>query len=58
MKRQEEGQKLIFEVVNLGEKAARTTKSDGKDVIHAQLSEVRSIEPPLKEEDIKQKPVF
>ena len=42
VQRQEQGQKLIHLTVNLGERALRTTRSDGRDAINDQIKEIQA----------------
>ncbi|XP_050523464.1 muscle-specific protein 300 kDa-like isoform X2 [Daktulosphaira vitifoliae] len=42
LKTQEEGQLIIHSTINCGEKALRSTRSDGKDIINNQLKEIQS----------------
>ena len=41
MKKQEEGQHLVYQTVNWGEKVQRNTRSDGRDIINEALDELQ-----------------
>ncbi|XP_063222936.1 muscle-specific protein 300 kDa isoform X4 [Bacillus rossius redtenbacheri] len=42
LRKREEGQNLVHTTVNCGERVVRNTRSDGRDVINAQLKEVQN----------------
>ncbi|XP_071454288.1 muscle-specific protein 300 kDa-like [Hetaerina americana] len=42
LNKREEAQNLIHMTINLGEKVVRNTRSDGKDIINAQLKEIQT----------------
>ncbi|KAK3865215.1 hypothetical protein Pcinc_029165 [Petrolisthes cinctipes] len=42
MKKQEEGQSLVHQAVNWGEKVLRNTRSDGRDIINESLEELQT----------------